>query len=98
VLPPSFHVNPAKTFDAVMVELPQLFTIASVGAEGCAFTVIDKVLALLAPQALLAVTETAPDVEPKVTITLVVPCPDVILAPEGTLHVYEVAPLTEVMK
>jgi hypothetical protein len=58
VLPPSFHVNPAKTFDAVMDELPQLFTIASVGAEGTAIgAAVTELLATLVhpPTVLVAV-------------------------------------------
>ena len=41
----------------------------------------------LAPQMLSAVTHTLPDVVPKVTVMEVVPCPVVIEAPAGTVHV-----------
>ena len=54
---------------------------------GTVFTVTAKVFALLAPQALSAVTDMFPEVEPKVTVIPVVPCPAVMVAPEGTVHV-----------
>ena len=40
------------------------------------------------PQALPAVTHTVPEAAPKVTVANLVPCPDVIVAPIGTVHVY----------
>src|ERR1035437_8994232 len=52
--------------------------------------VIDKVFALLVPQSLPAVTETVP-VGPVVVVMEIVPCPDNIIHPGGTLHVYVVA-------
>ena len=61
------------------------------------FTVTLKLLAALDPQALFAVTETVPDVLPKVTTIELVLAPDVILAPVGNVHVYPVAPPTAVI-
>ena len=46
----------------------------------------------LVPQALPALTETDPPLPPKLTVMLVVPCPEAILAPAGTLQVYVLAP------
>lgn len=47
---------------------------------------------MLEPQALLAVTDTVPLLVPVVTeITFVVEAP---VHPEGSVHVYDVAPLT----
>jgi hypothetical protein len=37
---------------------------------------------------LLGVTTIIPDVAPDVTVMLLVPCPAVMLQPEGTVHVY----------
>jgi len=54
-----------------------------------------KVLAALAPQVLSAVTSISPELLPKVTVMDVVPAPAVMLAPEGTVHEYEVAVGTE---
>jgi hypothetical protein len=54
---------------------------------GALVTVIAFVAALEVPQALEAVTVTFPEVDPKVTVALVVPCPAVIVAPAGTVHV-----------
>jgi len=55
-------------------------------------TVTDNVLAPDLPQALLAVTETVPPLAPTtVMIVLVVDVPD---QPFGSVHVYDVAPLT----
>ena len=59
-------------------------------------TEIAKVLAVLAPQALLAVTVIFPLVAPApaVTLTEVVPCPELIVQPDGTVQLYEVASVT----
>ena len=52
----------------------------------------------LVPQALPAVTHTLPEVVPKLTVALVVPCPAATLAPAGTVHVYTVAFATGAME
>jgi hypothetical protein len=57
------------------------------GVAGVVFTVKAKVAAVDVPQAFVAVTVTFPDVEPEVTVIDVVPCPAVIVAPVGTVHV-----------
>jgi len=49
-------------------------------------------------QLLLGVTVTLPEVEPQLTVIDVVPCPDVIVAPSGTVHAYVVAPATAVIE
>lgn len=46
------------------------------------------------PHVLLATTDTCPELFPKVTVMEFVPCPAVIVAPPGTVHVYELAPGT----
>ena len=56
------------------------------GVAGAALTVIATVLAPLVPQVLLAVTDTFPAEPPKLTVMEVVPCPEVIVAPDGTVH------------
>jgi uncharacterized membrane protein YkgB len=55
--------------------------------EGIVEMVIALVLAADVPQALVAVTDIFPEVAPIVTVTLVVPCPAVIVAPVGADHV-----------
>ena len=56
-----------------------------------------SVRAVLAPQLLLAVTDTLPVRNPagKVTDTEVVPCPLLMVAPVGTVQLYELAPVVE---
>jgi hypothetical protein len=39
------------------------------------------------PQTLLGVTVTFPEVDPHVTVIELLPCPAVMLAPAGTVHV-----------
>jgi hypothetical protein len=51
----------------------------------------------LAPQLLFAVTHTSPLVVERVTETVLVPCPEVIVAPAGTVQLYVKAPATEAM-
>jgi len=68
------------------------------GAEGILRTVTASMLAPLVPQLLLAVTVTLPDVVPMVTVIEVVPVPAVIVAPAGTVQVYEVALATAAME
>jgi hypothetical protein len=48
-------------------------------------TVIGWQLGKLVPQALPAVTQTVPDELPNVTVIVLVPCPEVIVAP-GIVH------------
>ena len=62
-------------------------TVPTVG-DGSTVTVWQ--LGKLVPQALPAVTHIVPEVTPKVTVANLVPCPEVILAPAGTVHVYTV--------
>ena len=57
------------------------------GVAGLLVIVTAKTLAVLVPQPLLAVTLTLPEVEPKVIVAEVVPCPAVIVLPEGTVQV-----------
>jgi hypothetical protein len=58
------------------------------GAAGAEeFTVTAEQLEALVPQVFDAVTHTLPEVVPNVTVIDVVPCPAVMLAPEGTVHV-----------
>ena len=47
------------------------------------------------PHVFVGVTETAPPVLAKVAVILLVPDPEVIVAPEGNVQLYEVAPVTE---
>lgn len=56
------------------------------GEEGADWTLTDKLLWPLPPQELLALTSTLPDVLPQLTVIEVLPFPEVILAPEGTLQ------------
>jgi hypothetical protein len=67
-------------------------------AGGPLTTETARQLAALVPQVFVAVTQTLPAVVPQFTIIDVVPCPETIVAPAGTVHVYEVAPLTAVME
>ena len=58
-------------------------------------TTTERLLGLLDPHELIAITEIVPPPEPTVTeIDSVVELP---LQPEGNVHVYEVAPVTEAM-
>jgi hypothetical protein len=50
------------------------------------------------PQALVAVTQMFPLAVPAVATILVLPCPEVMVHPVGTVHVYETAPFTEEME
>jgi hypothetical protein len=54
---------------------------------GNGLTVSKNVVGELVPQVLPAVTVTLPDVEPAVTLMLVVPWPELITEPAGTVHV-----------
>jgi hypothetical protein len=55
------------------------------GAEDVIATA--KVLAALVPQALVAVTLIFPELAPKVAVIEVVPCPTVMVAPDGAVQV-----------
>lgn len=57
------------------------------GAEGALVIVTGKQLEPLVPQELDAVTHTLPEDPPKVTEMEVVPCPELITAPAGTVQV-----------
>ena len=61
-------------------------------------TDIDKQLYALQPQLLHACTQTFPEMAPTVTLIFDVVCPEVIVQPAGTVHVYEVAPATAVIE
>jgi hypothetical protein len=56
------------------------------GTAGAVFIVKAKLAALEVPHVFVAVTEIFPEVEPIVTVAEVVPCPDVIVAPAGTVQ------------
>jgi hypothetical protein len=64
------------------------------GTGGTEVIVIASVDGLLVPQALTEATVILPEVLPKVTEILFVPVPEVIVAPAGSAHEYETAPLT----
>jgi hypothetical protein len=63
-----------------------LFAEAAV-TVGNGLMVNKNVVGELVPQVLPAVTVTLPDVEPAVTLMLVVPWPELITVPAGTVHV-----------
>ncbi len=72
--------------------------VSVVGAEGRRES--DRVLAVLAPQALLATTESVPPVNPLAGTTRLTEVPvfkPEKLQPAGAVQVYEVAPLTAAM-
>jgi hypothetical protein len=50
------------------------------------------------PQKLVAVTQMLPPPVPEVTVSRLEPCPPVMIHPEGTVHVYDEAPVTGCMK
>ena len=56
------------------------------GAEGAVLIVMVALLALLVPQLFVAVTEIVPAVEPIETDIELVPAPDVMVAPAGTVQ------------
>ena len=72
------------------VEASQIAAVPDIapGVAGAALVnVTGKVAAVDVPHEFVAVTVTFPDVEPNETVALVDPCPDVIVAPAGTVHV-----------
>ena len=60
--------------------------VPTVPTEALGSTVTATQFVALEPQALLSATQTVPDDAPKVTVTDRVPCPAVILAPEGMVQ------------
>ena len=65
---------------------------------GGALTVTLVLEDALVPQPLDAVTDIDPEADPKVTFMLVVPCPEVMVEPVGTVHVYVDAPVTALIE
>ena len=68
--------------------------------EGIAFIFTARHDALLLPQELSAVTQIFPFTAPlpKSTKMELVPCPEFTVAPDGTVQLYEVAPLTALIE
>ena len=64
------------------------------GAAGTGVGVTARQLNAEHPHELQDLTHTLPDVDPTVTVILVVPWPAVIVQPAGTVQVYEDAPET----
>ena len=78
---------------------PQTFTGPEIldGVEGLAVTTVsDLQEGALLPQPLLATTQIDPEFcdELKLTVTELLPCPEVIVAPAGAVQLYELAPAT----
>jgi hypothetical protein len=65
----------------------QIVTLPFVLTGGAALMVIARLVGALDPQVLSAVTEAVPDVEPNVTFTVVVPCPELMVVPAGNAQV-----------
>ena len=78
------------------VKLSQAVAVVSPVDSAC--TVTARLLVVPVKQPLLGVTVTLPDVDPQSTVIEVVPCPDAIVAPVGTVHVYVVALVTAVVE
>ena len=57
-----------------------------VGTEGGVVTVMAKQLGALVPHGPTAETQILPDVTPGVTVTEVVPCPELMVHPAGTVQ------------
>ena len=64
------------------------------GCAGAGARVIAIHVCALNPQEFDAETQTFPPEEPAVIVIVVVPCPEVIVEPAGTVQVYDVAPPT----
>ena len=75
-------------------------TVMPVGAADSLPTVTFSILCELVPQELDAVTPMMPfaPVMPVVTSSEVVPCPDIIVQPAGTVQLYDSVPLTAAME
>ena len=88
------YVNPVTDGHTVVVPV-----IAPGVAGAAGLTTTAKILALLVPQELVAVTEIFPfcPALPAVTVIDVPPFADVIVHPDGTVHVYETAFATAAM-
>ncbi len=70
--------------DSQIAEVPEI----APGVAGAALVkVTAKVAAVEVPHEFVAVTVTFPEVDPNDTVALVVPCPDDIVAPDGTAQV-----------
>ena len=71
-----------------VVELPEQMVVfvglTDITGGGTGLT--EKQLAALVPQALDAVTQIFPELSPKLTESVLVPWPDKIVAPAGTVH------------
>ena len=64
------------------------------GVDGIEVTAIACELASLVPHPLTPTTLILPEPVPKVTVMEVLPEPDAMLAPPGTVQLYEAAPAT----
>ena len=64
------------------------------GVETALIIEIVRHVGVLVAQILLAVTQIFPPVVPDVTEMDVVPCPELMVHPEGTVQLYDVAPDT----
>ena len=84
--------------ETVKLADPPLQTVCGEGLEvmpGAALTVTGKLEPLpVHPLALAGVTVTLPATDPQLTVIEVLPWPLATVAPDGTPHVYVVAPLT----
>ena len=58
------------------------------GLAGKLQTITGYFVVLELPQLLLAIQVTLPEVVPHVTLILELPCPEIICAEPGTIHVY----------
>ena len=94
-----FHKNVEPAFCASSKTVPpHCVTSGPRFTVGFGFTVTASVRAGLVPHELFAVTEIFPDVVPNVTFIDVVFCPEFIVDPTGTVHVYPVALVTALIE